>query len=398
MYAFRKPFTAAEYDTVPKLWGLDYKIVLVLAQVLGYTLSKFLGIKYISEISAQRRVLAIIVLIVIAELALLGFALTPSPYNIVFLFANGLPLGMIWGLVVSFVEGRRSTEFLAACLCSSFIISSGVVKSVGLKTMTHWGVTQFWMPFVTGALFFLPLLFFVWMLSQIPQPDEKDIEHRTERVPMSAADRWRYLRQLAFGLGILIFLHMMLTAYRDVRDQFGVDVLRDFGIAGDDASDYLGYAEIPTGLAVIAMLGLTVLIVDNRRAFAVIHLLMLFGIALLGVSTAMMQANLISIRLWFMLIGTGLYFAYVPFHSILFERLIAVFRDKATIGYLIYLADATGYLASVGILIYKNFGAANLSWRQFFLAGTYGLTVVGGIVIVVSSRYFHWKSNQVDRN
>ncbi|MFM8930826.1 MAG: DUF5690 family protein, partial [Gemmataceae bacterium] len=54
MYGFRKPYTAASFrgDT---LWGLDWKSMLVIAQVLGYTLSKFLGIKVISELPARHR-------------------------------------------------------------------------------------------------------------------------------------------------------------------------------------------------------------------------------------------------------------------------------------------------------------------------------------------------------
>ena len=48
MYAFRKPFTAAEFAGYE--WGgLGYKTLLVTAQVLGYTLSKFIGIKVIAE-------------------------------------------------------------------------------------------------------------------------------------------------------------------------------------------------------------------------------------------------------------------------------------------------------------------------------------------------------------
>ena len=62
MYAFRKPFTAGTFDGMT-VWGLDLKIALVIAQVLGYMLSKFVGIKLISEMSPNRRPLSILVLI-----------------------------------------------------------------------------------------------------------------------------------------------------------------------------------------------------------------------------------------------------------------------------------------------------------------------------------------------
>src|SRR5262249_7513720 len=74
MYAFRKPFTAASYPDVI-VWGMGYKTVLITAQVLGYTLSKFLGIKVVAEVQPHRRVALLLGLIAAAEAALLLFGL-----------------------------------------------------------------------------------------------------------------------------------------------------------------------------------------------------------------------------------------------------------------------------------------------------------------------------------
>ena len=106
MYAFRKPFTAGEFkDTI---WlGIGFKTVLVASQVAGYTLSKFIGIKVISEMPARYRAVSILALIGIAEVALLLFAVTPTPWNAIWLFVNGLPLGMVFGLVIGF-SGRTT--------------------------------------------------------------------------------------------------------------------------------------------------------------------------------------------------------------------------------------------------------------------------------------------------
>ena len=68
--------------------GVDYKILLVIAQVLGYALSKFVGIKVISELKPNRRLLYLISLIVLAEISLLLFAWVAAPYNIPFMFLN----------------------------------------------------------------------------------------------------------------------------------------------------------------------------------------------------------------------------------------------------------------------------------------------------------------------
>jgi hypothetical protein len=55
-------------------------------------------------------------LIGFAWVALLGFALLRAPWNIACLFLNELPLGMVWGVIFGYLEGRRGTELMArAC-------------------------------------------------------------------------------------------------------------------------------------------------------------------------------------------------------------------------------------------------------------------------------------------
>lgn len=94
MYAFRKPFTAASFTDVEGWSGvLDYKVALVLSQVLGYLLSKFIGIKVVSEMPAKKRAFSIVALVMLSELALIAFALIPAPYNVVALFL----MVSLWG-------------------------------------------------------------------------------------------------------------------------------------------------------------------------------------------------------------------------------------------------------------------------------------------------------------
>lgn len=391
MYAFRKPFAAGTFEDL-FLWGIDYKIVLIIAQVLGYTLSKFIGIKVVSEMKPHQRVMGIVLLIGFAELALLFLGLVPHPYNFIFMFLNGIPLGMIWGLVFSFLEGRRFTEALGAGLSASFIVSSGVVKAVGVYVMNDWGVSEFWMPFVTGLIFFVPLMLSVWLLGHLPPPSAEDEALRTERVPMNKADRARYFRTFAPGLGLLIITYMLLTAYRDFRDNFAVEILGAIGYG--DAASNLAKSEVPVAFAVLFALGLLMVIRNNRKAFNIVQMIVLAGMAMAGLSTLAFQAGYLNPYLWFILVGMGLYLGYVPFQCILFERMIALFKQKANAGFLIYVADATGYLASVLVLLYKNFGAADLSWLNFFVAISYVMAVAGVVLMLFSFLYFNRKANQ----
>src|SRR5690554_5482552 len=105
MYAFRKPFTAGTFDDLGLLpFGVDYKTGLLIAQVIGYALSKLIGIRVIAEFGRHGRGAAILGLIGASWLALVLFAVLPPGWGPLCLFLNGLPLGMIWGLVFSYVE------------------------------------------------------------------------------------------------------------------------------------------------------------------------------------------------------------------------------------------------------------------------------------------------------
>ena len=166
IFALRKTFGVATYEGLT-VWGHSFKVWMVISQVLGYMLSKFIGIKIVSELGAYARLKGILLMVSIAALSWLGFAVTPTPYNLIFLFFNGLPLGMVWGMVFAYLEGRKLTEVLGASLSVSFIFSAGFAKTVGGYIMLDWGTSEFWMPFVSACLFFPPLVLFLWMLDKI---------------------------------------------------------------------------------------------------------------------------------------------------------------------------------------------------------------------------------------
>ncbi len=386
MYAFRKPFSAATFALVPGWkFALDYKIALVIAQVIGYALSKLIGIKVISELDPAKRATAIVVLILLSWVALVLFALIPAPWNVAAMFLNGLPLGMIWGLVFGYMEGRRTSEVLGAVVCASFIVSSGAVKTVGKLVMTNWHVSPFWMPAVAGALF-LPLLFVsVMVLSALPPPNALDEAARVRRAPMGAAARASFLAEYGIGIGLLILAYVLTTALRDFRDNFAAELWSGLGY-GNGAAIFTA-SEVPVAILALAALGLIIMVRDNTRALMVIHAVVVAGFLLLAGSTLAFRAGWLGPISWMILSGAGLYMAYTPFNAMLFDRLMAVSGRIGTAGFLIYLADASGYLGSCTLLIWRNFGLMQLNWLQVFTASAYGTSILG-ILFVSSSAVF----------
>ena len=387
MYAFRKPFTAGTYESVAGWTAvLDFKVALVIAQVAGYAISKIIGVKIVSEMSPARRGLAILVLIGLSWLALLLFAVVPAPYKIAALFLNGLPLGLIWGLVFGYIEGRRTSELLGAMLCASFIIASGMVKSVAVWLMVDLGVTEMWMPAATGALFLPVLAVSVWGLQRIPPPSAADIAERTERRPMNAAERGAFFAAYAPGLVLLVAAYVLFTAFRDFRDNFAAEIWTALGQGG--VSSVFTASEAPVAVATLLVLGSLMLVRDNRRALIAMHFVCAAGALLIGLSTYAFQTGWLDPLAWMILSGAGLYFAYTPFNAMLFDRLIAATRQIATAAFLIYVADAAGYVGSVGLMLYRNFGAADLDWLAFFTLGAYVASATGLVLTLASAVYF----------
>lgn len=384
MYAFRKPFAVAEYTDV-FAWGWQYKTIAVSTQVIGYMISKFIGIRVLSELPPHRRAISIVGLILLAELSLILFGVVPAPYNLCFLFLNGLPLGMIFGLVLGFLEGRRQTEALAAGLCTSFILSDGVTKSVG-KMLLDSGVNQFWMPASVGAIFLLPLLGFVWMLQSIKEPNHLDRISRSERPPLDASARYAFVSKHAVGLVPILIMFLLVTILRSIRSDFAPEIWTSLGVATKPA--IFSYSEMWVGLAVTIINGAAVWLRDNYHAFLAALATCIVGFVILLGATFAQQSDTISPFAFMVLIGVGLYLPYVATHTTLFERLIAMTRDRSNLVFLMYLADSIGYLGYVVVMVARNALQADGNFMDFFRPACYGAGALSLICMIISQIYF----------
>lgn len=398
MYAFRKPFTAATYDNYPDvalgelaiLGGssvvLGLKTLLVISQLAGYMLSKVIGIKVVSEMQTRNRAATIIALIGFAELALIGFAIAPLGWKPLMLFMNGLPLGMVFGLVMSYLEGRRHTEAMSAVLCASFIMSSGAVKSIGQWLIQDMGVSEFHMPMITGFLFLPLLLASVWILQRTPQPDDSDLRARSERKAMNRSARWSFFVSFWPGLCLILFVYMAITLLRTIRDDFGVELWRDMGVTEEP----WGYAvsEFIVAICVTAMSATAIWISNNVAALRATFKLMCISFVLVAASAAMQYLGWLG-PLWFMVAcGIGLYFPYVAFHTTVFERLVAASGRAANMGFVLYLADSLGYLGYGVALVARNTVEKDRQVLPYFLQLLIVIAAVSFISLLFALVYF----------
>lgn len=389
VYALRKPYTAASFEGLTFM-GSDYKVAVTTIQILGYVIAKFFGIKIISELKKENRFRFFVGSAILAEVALVGFGLLEAPYNVAAMFVNGLSLGCMWGVIFSFIEGRKVTDILASLLGVSMVFSSGVAKSFGLFAMNEMQIDQFWMPAVIGG-FALPLLVFMgYMLKRLPHPTAEDIALRNERVVLDGKGRVALFRKYAPILTLLFIGNFMLLVLRDIKEDFLVNIL-DMS----NQSSWL-FARIDTivTLIILGIFALFTFFRSNIRALLWLMTLVIAGcLTMTYVSFHYETLNLKPVT-WLFIQSLSLYIAYLTFQTIFFDRFIACFRIKGNVGFFIALIDFIGYLGTVTLLSTKEFLNIELEWFALFnhIAGFVGATC--SILFIVASILIHQKYMQ----
>ena len=372
VYALRKPFTAATFDGM-ELFGMDYKIATSIIQIFGYMVSKFIGIKLISELKREGRLKFILVSILVAELSLVLFGCLPRPFNVLALFFNGLSLGCMWGVIFSFLEGRRVTDLLASLFGLSIAVSSGTAKSIGLFVVNTLNVSEFWMPALIGAVA-LPLLAALgYLLDRLPRPTAEDKALRVERVTLDKQQRWNLFRSFAPVLTMLFFANLFLTVLQDVKEDFLVKI---FDVAGSGYSSWI-FAQLDSivTLIILIIFGLMVFVRNNMRVLLILLSLVILGMLTMSFISLRYEALQLSPVVWLFIQSLCLYLAYLCFQTIFFDRFIACFRIRGNVGVFIVLIDFIGYLGTVIVLAVKEFLNPDINWLSFYnqLAGYVGL-------------------------
>jgi hypothetical protein len=248
------------------------------------------------------------------------------------------------------------------------------------------------MPFASGAVFVPMLLAAVWLLSQVPPPTAEDIASRTKRVPMDGEARRNFVRQFAWGLGFLVAFYILLSIYRSIRDDFQAELWDALGYGGKP--EIFTLSELPVALVSLLCVGLLFLIKNNRTAFRTNFLVVAIGCLLTLLATVGFEAGVVGGAWWIILVGMGLYMPYILFNAVIFDRMIAVFKTAANVGFLIYLADSFGYLGYVGVQLFRNFGLAELSWLTFFTNLSYIMGIGGLVLITLAFVYFERKASK----
>ena len=361
VYALRKPFTAATFEGLEFL-GMDYKTATSIVQIAGYVLSKLLGIKLVSELQRRHRLPFLIGSVAMAELSLLAFGLLPVPWNIVALFFNGFSLGCMWGVIFSYLEGRRLSGVLASVMGMSIACSSALAKSAGLYLIRDLGVDPFWMPAIIGGVAFVLLVVLAFALNALPDPSAEDRAACAERVPMDGRQRRQIFLRFAPLLTMLFAANLFVTVIRDIKEDFLVNIVDTSQLS---AWAFSGVDAVVTAIILLLFLAVS-LIRSHLNVLCTLLVLVLVSMFALVYVAWNYDWLALSPLAWLFVQSLGVYTAFLSFQTLFFERFVACYHIRGNVGFFIVTIDFIGYVGTVGVLVFKELFAGELDWLAFY--------------------------------
>ncbi len=207
---------------------------------------------------------------------------------------------------------------------------------------------------------------------------------------MDRAERSALVGRYWPGLSAIIFVYLLVTIARSVRADFATELWKALGVSAVPST--FAWSELCVAIGVLVVNGSSVFIINNRRAF--------FGsLGVAGLGGLLMVGSLVGLDrsslggFGFMVVmGLGLYLPYVAIHTTVFERMLAMTRERGNLGFLMYLADSVGYLGYASLMIGKSFLPTGGDFLRFYTVVSWliaGLSLAG---VVVGWAYFAGRS------
>jgi hypothetical protein len=141
-----------------------------------------------------------------------------------------------------------------------------------------------------------------------------------------------------------------------LRDDFAPEILA--GLSNDVRPGDFTTIELQVALVVLMVNASSVWIRSNLNALYASFFVSASGFAIILFALLLQRQMGFSPIMFMTLLGAGLYLPYVAIHTTVFERLIALTRDRGNIGFLMYVVDSIGYIGYVGVMFFRTGAAA----------------------------------------
>ncbi len=197
---------------------------------------------------------------------------------------------------------------------------------------------------------------------------------------MWSVSRWtdnnvgNFSRNFAPVLTILFFANLFLTVLQDVKEDFLVKII-DVNAAGLSPWVFAKVDGVVT-LIILAVFATLALVKSHIKVLSTLLTLVIAGAVTLSFVAFNYDSLQLSPLVWLFIQSLCLYFSYLSFQTIFFDRFIACFRIRGNVGFFIAMVDSIGYTGTVLVLVFKEcFQSRIWTGSEFYntMAGTVGI-------------------------
>lgn len=285
-----------------------------------------------------------------------AFSATPA-LQVLAVFVSCFFSSWIYGGLITYIEGRRSTEVLLAVMAGFFIYAGNVSRGTA-SLVLNMGVEPQVMPLVIGLVACPLACGLIYLVSRMPGPSAADVASRSKRAAMTSEQRVQFCKRWWPGLLLMLVSYATMTGIRSFRDFY---VQQIFAAAMHKTKDEVGswvyfVADGPGAVLSVLALAMANRAQNHVQAMKALFVAQICAVLVALLSTMLFKLDVIGGLAWQMSLGAGIYVSYTLMQTPVFERLFAATKQEGTCAFLIFLSDFVGYMATISLLLYNSFG------------------------------------------
>jgi hypothetical protein len=361
-----------EILTRPVWKHLDLQDCFSLAFVGGFGSSKLLGMQLLSSSMFFRHRLVILLSMVGMTMLVegVGVWLLPVKGKVLSVFVSSFVQSWIYGAILTYLEGRQTTETLLALITAGTIAAGGLSRGTASMVLQWIPTSQaLVMPLAIGIVMGFLACILLCIADRQPKPSRQDLASRCPRPPVTPTQQAAFFRRYGYGVCPIYVAYALLLGVRSFRDFYAQPIFTA-ALEGIPPPSWV-YLVVDLPGATLSAFVICAFQTYNDHFKALSTMLtvcMAFG-GLVLLSTMCFRQQLVGGLFWQLCLGTGIYGSFGILTTAIHERLIAATRTVGTCTFLVLLGDACAYLVTIAILLARDFGrnastttaAANIS-------------------------------------
>ncbi|CAE7183174.1 unnamed protein product [Symbiodinium pilosum] len=305
-------------------------------------------------------------------------------------FSSSFISSFLYGGMVTYLEGRQSTEIMLAAIAASLTVA-GTLSRAAATALLGWGLPARLMPLVLGGCSCFLACICIVLTDRAPKPSRADVAARSARTAMTSRQQWDFVRNHAFGVVASISAWAGLVGLRSFRDFYAQQVYTA-ALAEPPSSKVYAMADIPGAVTSFISLVLMSWVKDSQKALRLMLVICASGLVVIAVLTWLLREGWLDGISWLLLYSAAFYTSFSMLNAPLNERIFAVSRAEGTCSFLIFASDGAGYVVTIGLLMYQSFGPLSNTNAEvvleLFVQLLYILTVPIVFLLLMSVRYF----------